>query len=63
MEAFGKVWLDCLKTFLRLRNDAPTHDTYNRVFQALDPEQFSDCLSRLTQSVRAVLGGEVVARH
>lgn len=61
MEAFGEVRLDWLKTFLRLRNGAPTHDTYNRVFQALDPEKFSDCLSRWTQSVRTVLGGEVVA--
>ena len=61
MEEFGQVRRDWLKTCLRLRHGAPTHDTYNRVFQALDPEQFSDCLSRWTQSVRAVLGGEVVA--
>lgn len=61
MEEFGEVRLDWLKTFLRLRNGAPGHDTYNRVFQALNPEQFGDCLSRWTQSVRAVLGGEVVA--
>lgn len=61
MEEFGQVRLDWLKTFLRLRHGAPTHDTYNRVFQAMDPDQFSDCLSRWTQSVRAVLGGEVVA--
>lgn len=61
MEEFGQVRLDWLKTFLRLRHGAPKHDTYNRVFQALDPDQFSDCLSRWTQSVRAVLGGEVVA--
>ena len=61
MEEFGQVRLGWLKTCLRLRNGAPTHDTYNRVFQALDPEKFSACLSRWTQSVRAVLGGEVVA--
>jgi len=61
MEEFGEVRLPWLKTFLRLRNGAPRHDTYNRVFQALDPEKFGDCLSRWTQSVRAVLGGEVVA--
>lgn len=61
MEEFGEVRLDWLKTFLRLRHGAPTHDTYNRVFQALDPEKFGDSLSRWTQSVRAVLGGEVVA--
>jgi predicted transposase YbfD/YdcC len=61
MEEFGEVRLDWLKTFLRLRNGAPTHDTYNRVFQALDPERFGDSLARWTQSVRRVLGGEVVA--
>jgi predicted transposase YbfD/YdcC len=61
MEEFGEVRQDWLKTFLRLRHGAPKHDTYNRVFQALDPEQFGACLSRWTQSVRTVLGGEVVA--
>ena len=61
MEDFGEVRLDWLKTFLRLRHGAPKHDTYNRVFQALDPDKFGDCLARWTQSVRAVLGGEVVA--
>lgn len=61
MEEFGQVRLPWLKSFLRLRHGAPKHDTYNRVFQALDPEKFSDCLTRWTQSVRAVLGGEVVA--
>jgi predicted transposase YbfD/YdcC len=61
MEEFGQVRLGWLKTFLRLRNGAPGHDTYNRVFQALDPERFGDCLARWTQSVRTVLGGEVVA--
>jgi predicted transposase YbfD/YdcC len=61
MEEFGAVRLAWLKTFLRLRHGAPTHDTYNRVFQALDPTKFGDCLTRWTQSVRTVLGGEVVA--
>ena len=61
MEEFAQVRLPWLKTFLRLRNGAPSHDTFNRVFQALDGRQLADCLSRWTQSVRAVLGGEVVA--
>ncbi len=61
MEEFGAVRLDWLKTFLRLRHGAPKHDTYNRVFQALDPEKFGEGLARWTQSVRTVLGGEVVA--
>jgi DDE_Tnp_1-associated len=61
MEEFAQVRLDWLKTFLRLRNGAPSHDTFNRVFQALDARQLANYLSRWTQSVRAVLGGEVVA--
>lgn len=61
MEEFGEVRCDWLQTFLCLRNGAPTHATYNRVFQALDSEQFGECLARWTQSVRTVLGGEVVA--
>lgn len=61
MEEFAEVRLSWLKTFLRLRNGAPSHDTFNRVFQALDGCQLADSLSRWTQSVRTVLGGEVVA--
>jgi len=61
MEEFAEVRLSWLKTFLRLRNGAPSHDTFNRVFQALDERQLADSLSRWTQSVRSLLGGEVVA--
>ena len=61
MEEFAEIRLPWLKTFLRLRNGAPSHDTFNRVFQALDGRQLADALSRWTQSVREVLGGEVVA--
>lgn len=61
MEEFAEVRLPWLKTFLRLRNGAPSHDTFNRVFQALDARALADSLSRWTQSVRSVLSGEVVA--
>ena len=61
MEEFAQVRLDWLKTFLRLHHGAPSHDTFNRVFQALENQQLADSLSRWTQSVRALLGGEVVA--
>lgn len=61
MEEFAEVRLSWLKTFLRLRNGAPSHDTFNRVFQALDEQQLADSLTRWTQSVRTVLGAEVVA--
>lgn len=46
---------------MRVSNGAPSHDTFNRVFQALDHNQLADAISRWTQSVRVALGGEVVA--
>ena len=56
MEEFARVRLAWLRTFLALRGGVPSHDTFNRLFQALEPTTFADCLARWTQSVRTVLG-------
>jgi predicted transposase YbfD/YdcC len=61
MEDFGKAKYDWFKTFLNLRNGIPSHDTFNRVFAALDPKQFLDCFLRWTQSLRQAVSQEVVA--
>jgi len=61
MEDFGKAKYDWFKTFLRLRNGIPSHDTFNRVFAALDPQAFLDCFLRWTQSLRQAVAQEVVA--
>jgi predicted transposase YbfD/YdcC len=61
MEDFGKAKHDWLKGFLKLRNGIPSHDTFNRVFQALDPKQFLECFLRWTQSVRQAIPQEIVA--
>ncbi len=37
MEDFGHAKHAWFKTFLTLRNGIPAHDTFNRVFAALDP--------------------------
>ena len=37
IELFGKTKIDWLKTFLRLPNGIPSHDTFGRVFAALSP--------------------------
>src|SRR6266699_7033058 len=52
MEDFGKAKYDWFKTFLNLRSGIPSHDTFNRVFAALDPQEFLDCFLRWTQTLR-----------
>lgn len=40
IEDFGHAKLDWLKGFLDLPNGIPSHDTFRRVFERLDPEEF-----------------------
>ena len=61
MEDFGNAKYDWFKTFLSLRNGIPSHDTFNRVFQALDPKEFQQAFLNWTQSLRAAIPGEIVA--
>lgn len=61
MEDFGLAKQDWFKTFLALRNGIPSHDTFNRVFAALDPKHFLECFLAWTQSVRQAVAQEIVA--
>lgn len=61
MEDFGKAKYDWFKTFLTLEHGIPSHDTFNRVFAALDPNQFLECFLRWTQSLRQAVSQEIVA--
>ena len=61
MEDFGKAKQEWFQTFLALRHGIPSHDTFNRVFALLDPQQFLDCFLRWTQSVRQAVSQEIVA--
>jgi predicted transposase YbfD/YdcC len=61
MEDFGHAKHDWFKTFLTLRNGIPSHDTFNRLFAALDPQAFGDCFVRWTQSLRRAVAQEIVA--
>jgi predicted transposase YbfD/YdcC len=58
---FGETKADWLGSFLDLPHGIPSHDTFNRVFAALDPEQFRACFARWTEAVAAVLPAQVIA--
>src|SRR5436305_1331059 len=45
VETFGKAKHDWLRGFLALPNGIPSHDTFNRVFAALDRQAFSPTAS------------------
>jgi predicted transposase YbfD/YdcC len=61
VEEFGRARLEWFKTFLELANGIPSHDTFNRVFARLDPEQFQACFLRWMMAVSEILGGQVIA--
>lgn len=61
IEEFGDAKLDWFKKFLKLPNGIPSHDTFGRVFAAIDPEAFATCFAGWIASVADVTEGEVVA--
>ena len=58
---FGEAQLAWFKTFLELPNGIPSHDTFNRVFARLDPQQFQTCFTRWISATSTVIGGQVIA--
>jgi predicted transposase YbfD/YdcC len=61
IEEFGEIRADWFAIFLDLPHGIPSHDTFNRVFAALDPVQFRTCFLRWMQAVTAVLPAQVIA--
>jgi predicted transposase YbfD/YdcC len=50
MERFGHSKEDLLRQILRLERGIPSHDTFGRVFQALDPQAFERAFRRFIVS-------------
>ena len=61
MEDFGKAKLPWLKTFLKLPEGIPSHDTFNRVFSLLDPKKLGECFIKWTRAIFSATNGEVIS--
>lgn len=58
---FGSAKVEWFMTFLELPNGIPSHDTFWRVFRALDPEQFERCFIHWIAAVSEKINGQVIA--
>jgi predicted transposase YbfD/YdcC len=52
---FGEKRLDWLKRFLKLPNGIPSHDTFERVFERINPKAFQNCFLNWVEAIREVL--------
>ena len=57
--SFGKAKEPWLRTFLKLPNGIPSHDTFGRVFSLIDPEAFEECFRSWVQAVQNRVQGIV----
>jgi predicted transposase YbfD/YdcC len=58
---FGRVRIKWLKSFLRLPNGIPSHDTFGRVFAKLDPVAFEACFMQWAAQLSQSSAGRLVA--
>ena len=58
---FAKCKVKWLQTFLALPHGIPSHDTFGRVFAALNPHQFEACFLNWTASLSQQPGRKLIA--
>ena len=61
MEAFGKANLEWLGSVLELTYGIPSHDTFGRVFAALDPDALETALGAFVRDFAGDSGGKHIA--
>jgi predicted transposase YbfD/YdcC len=61
MELYAQEKEAFLRTFLDLPNGIPSHDTFNRVFSAIDSTQFEACFIEWVKSISELVPKEVIA--
>ena len=61
IEYFGKAKEEWPKQHIELANGIPSHDTFGRVFQQIEPAQIMRCFIEWIISIQTVTAGEVMA--
>ena len=61
VEEFGRAKHDWFATFLELPHGVPSHDTFGRVFAALDPAALESCFGAWTSALSGGSGGKLVS--
>lgn len=61
VEEFGETREGWLRQFLELPHGIPSHDTFGRVFAALDPTAFGRCFMRWVREVADLSEGAIVS--
>jgi predicted transposase YbfD/YdcC len=61
IEVFGKQRQKWLRRFLRLPHGIPSHDTFERVFDRIDPQAFQACFRQWLEVFSDVAGLEQIA--
>jgi len=59
IENYRKAKEDWLRQYLPLPNGIPSHDTFNRFFSALDPEEFEQAFLSWIKEISEFTEGEV----
>jgi predicted transposase YbfD/YdcC len=58
---FGRCKIKWFRTFLELPNGIPSHDTFGRVFAALDPAAFEECFMKWIGDLTIASAGRLIA--
>lgn len=61
IEEFGKARIEWFQSILEIPNGIPSHDTFNRLFARLEPEQFQNSFISWMKSASELIGGQVIA--